>query len=276
MQPQEPVQREAHIQKLELELKSRGFSRRTIKAYMFHASYFLRRVNPDAPLEEIQRHFVGMSERLDPRTVNLHISAIKFFYRTVFGKEIQVTFMKKPARIPDALSKEEVRSIINAITNIKHKMIVETIYGCGLRVSEAAKLKKDDVRFGESVLFVRQGKGKKDRFVSLPATLSERLKAHILLRNDGNPYVFDSARGGHITIATIQKVVESAAVKAGITRHVHPHMFRHSYATHLLENGTDITIIQRLLGHADVKTTQIYAHVSNAVIKCVKSPLDTL
>lgn len=264
------------IAKLELELKSRGLSRKTIKSYLFHVSRFLAFVRIEAPDWEIKRYFAELSERMGPRTINQRISAVKFFYRNVLGKEVYVPFMKMPSRIPEILTKSEVLKMITAISNAKHRLLVETVYGCGLRVSEAAKLKKCDLLFGEGILFVRQGKGNKDRIVSLPSTLSKRLEAYLILRNDNNPYVFDSSRGGHLTIMSIQKIVDRAAAKAGIIKNVHPHILRHSYATHLLENGTDIRIIQRLLGHSDVRTTEMYTHVSTALIKNVKSPLDSL
>lgn len=262
--------------KLEIELKSRGFSAKTVKSYMFHTSCFLKRLGAQTEHDEIRRYFAGLSEKMDPRTVNLRISAVNFFYRNVLGREMAITFLKRPKRVPEVLTKNEVQRIITAISNTKHKLIIETVYGCGLRVSEAAKLKKDDIRFEEGILFVRQGKGNKDRVVSLPFTLSKRLESYILLRNDENSYVFDSARGGRLTEATIEKIVDKAASIAGIIKNVHPHTLRHSYATHLLENGTDIHIIQKLLGHSDVRTTEMYTHVSTALIKNIRSPLDTL
>lgn len=262
--------------KLEIELKSRGFSAKTIKSYIFHTSCFLKRMGAQAEHTEIQRYFAELSDKMDPTTVNLRISAVKFFYKNVFEKEIIINFLKRPKRIPEVLTKDEVAAILNSINNPKHRILLETVYGCGLRVSEAAKLKKCDIRFMEGLVFVRQGKGNKDRTVSLPATISKRLESYLLLRNDNNPYVFDSARGGHLTIKSIQKIMENATQKAGIMKNVHVHTLRHSYATHLLENGTDIHIIQRLLGHEDVKTTQLYTHVSNALIKNIRSPLDAL
>lgn len=267
---------DACIQKLELELKSRGFSAKTIKSYLFHVSCFLSRLGTCASQDEIQKYFVHLSEKSDPRTVNLRISAVKFFYRNVLKRDLDINYLKRPKRLPEVLTKEEVVAILNCIINPKHRLLLETVYGCGLRVSEAAKLKKVDIRFRDGLIFVRQGKGKKDRAISLPSTLSKRLESYLLLRNDDNPYVFDSARGGHLTVMSIQKIVDNAAKKAGINKNVHPHTLRHSYATHLLENGTDIRIIQRVLGHSDIRTTEIYTHVSTALIKNVKSPLDTL
>ncbi len=264
------------LEKLEIELKSRGFSAKTVKSYVFHTSCFLKRIGAQAEHDEIQRYFTDISEKMDPRTVNLRISAVKFFYRNVLKREIDVCYFKRPKRLPEVLTKEEVAAILNSITNLKHRILLETVYGCGLRVSEAAKLKKCDIRFMDGLVFVRQGKGNKDRTVSLPLTVSKRLESYLFLRNDNNPYVFDSTRGGYLTTKSIQKIMENATQKAGILKNVHVHTLRHSYATHLLENGTDIHIIQRLLGHEDVKTTQLYTHVSNALIKNIQSPLDTL
>ena len=265
-----------YIQKLELELKSRGFSRKTVESYIFHVSSFLNHRGTKSSKEDIQRYFVGLSERLDARTVNLRISAVKFFYRQVLGNDLDIEYMKRPKRIPEVLTKEEIVAILRNVYNAKHRLLLEMIYGCGLRVSEAIKLKKDDIRFEEGILFIREGKGKKDRMVSVPSNTSERVKHYISLRNDDNPYVFDSLRGGHLTTMSIQKIVKNAAKKAGIKKCVHPHTLRHSYATHLLEDGTDLRIIQRLLGHSDLRTTEIYTHISSALIKSVKSPLDAL
>ncbi|RLG14096.1 MAG: hypothetical protein DRN71_03650 [Candidatus Nanohalarchaeota archaeon] len=126
-----------YIQMLELELKSRGFSGKTVKSYVFHVSCFLNHAGTESSKEDIQRYFVGLSERLDRRTVNLRISAVKFFYRQVLLKDFDIKYMKRPKRIPGVLTKEETVAILNQITNPKHTLLIETIYGCGLRVSEA-------------------------------------------------------------------------------------------------------------------------------------------
>ncbi len=265
-----------NIQKFELELKSRGYSKKTVKSYLFQVSCFLENLRPNPTQEEIQKYFVNMADKKDPRTVNLRISAVKFFFRTVLDRELQLNFMKRPKKIPEVLTKEETIVILNQITNPKHRLLIETIYGCGLRVSEATMLKKQDLRFDENILMIRQSKGRKDRFVMLPTSISSRMKSYICARADNNPYVFDSSRGGHLTVKSVQKIVKNATKKAGITKNVHVHTLRHSYATHLLENGTDLRIIQQLLGHSNIKTTEIYTHISTALIKNVKSPLDNL
>ena len=265
--------------KLENEIKSRGFSRKTLKSYMFHVGRFSSDVKIDPSTlsdNDVQRYFLNIGNFMDPLTVNLRISAVKFFYREVLRRELVLNYVKRPKRLPEVLTKEETVQILKSISNTKHRLMIEIVYGCGLRVSEVVRLKKEDVRFGEGVLFVREGKGMKDRAITLPASLSSRLENYLNYRSDNNPFVFDSSRGGHLSIKSVQKILEQAVKKAGIPKNVHVHTLRHSYATHLLEQGTDLRIIQKLLGHADIKTTQIYTHVSTATIKNVTSPLDTL
>ncbi len=200
----------------------------------------------------------------------------QFISALTIGKDLEINYLKRPKRIPEVLTKKEIVAILRNVSNIKHRLLLEIIYGCGLRLSEAIKLKRNDFRFEEGILFIREGKGKKDRMVSVPSNTSEMIKHYLSLRNDDNPYVFDSLMGGHLTTMSVQKIVKNAAKKACIEKCVHPHTLRHSYATHLLEDGTDLRIIQRLFGHSDLRTTEIYTHISSALIKSVKSPLDAL
>lgn len=267
------------LQKLENEIMSRGFSRKTLKSYMFHVGRFLSDVKADPDMifdADIQKYFLNIGNFMDPLTVNLRISAVKFFYREILGRGLILNYVKRPKKLPEVLTKEETVRILRSISNTKHRLMIEAVYGCGLRVSEVVRLKKEDVRFEEGVLFVREGKGMKDRVITLPTSLSSRLENYLNSRSDNNPFVFDSSRGGNLSIKSVQKILEEAVKRAGITKNVHVHTLRHSYATHLLEQGTDLRIIQKLLGHADIKTTQIYTHVSTATIKNVTSPLDTL
>ncbi|MFH1978109.1 MAG: site-specific tyrosine recombinase/integron integrase [Candidatus Aenigmatarchaeota archaeon] len=257
--------------RLENELKSRGFSRKTVKSYLFHVSTFLRHISTDSTQEEIQRYFIQLAENADPRTVNLRISAVKFFYKNILHRNLYINYMKRPRKIPEVLTVQEVMYMISSTTNPKHRTIIEMLYGCGLRVSEITKIKKSDINIPERIIFIRQGKGMKDRIVPLPLTLKEIVYNFSV---DDCPYVFQSERGGKLTEKTIQVIVKNAAKKAEIKKRVSPHTLRHSYATHLLESGTDIRIIQRLLGHSSVKTTELYTHVSRALLKNIKSPLD--
>lgn len=160
---------------------------------------------------------------------------------------IEINYMKRAKKLPKILTKEEIVRMINFISNAKHKLLIETVYGCGLRVSEVVKLKKDDIRFKEKIIFVRSSKGKKDRFVTLPTSLVDRLEAYFNSRNDSNPYIFDSLRSGNLTVKSVQNIVKQATKRTGIKKNVHVHTLRHSFATHLLEQGTDMRIIQKVV-----------------------------
>jgi len=150
------------------------------------------------------------------------------------------------------------------------KLILRT----GLRVSEIVDLKKDEVNFNEGLIHIRLAKGKKDRFVKIPLSIKNELENYCKLDNE--EILFSSNRSGKLTKDTIQKIVQNSSKKVGIKKRVYPHLWRHSFATHLLEQGTDLRIIQKLLGHSSIKTTQIYTQISQASIKNIKSPLDNL
>jgi len=164
--------------------------------------------------------------------------------------------------------------MIEKTTNTKHRLILKLLYGCGLRLGEIINLKREDVNFKEGLIKINLAKGRKDRFVKIPNSVEVELESYCTL--DNNRILFVSNRGGKLTTKSIQKIVQNAARKAEIKKRVYPHLLRHSFATHLLEAGTDLRIIQKLLGHSDVKTTQIYTQVSQANIRNIKSPLDNL
>jgi site-specific recombinase XerD len=261
---------------LKNKMKARGFSEKTQKSYLFHCNEFLKQMKTDATDEEIQDYFIRLQEKHDVLTINLRVSAVKFMFVVLFNRKINVKYMKRPRRLPEVLTRQETVAIITNIKNHKHCLLIQTIYGCGLRVSEAIELRKENLIFDDNVIIIKEGKGRKDRIVKMPLSIAEQLKAYIDSRNDDNPYVFDSNMGGHLTIKSVQLIVKKACKKAEIKRSIHVHTLRHSFATHLLEQGTDLRVIQRLLGHSNIKTTEIYTHVSRNLIKNVVSPLDTL
>lgn len=264
------------MQKLALELKVRNFSQKTVRIYEFHVRRFLFSINKpvlDVSDQDIKLYVSSLLDREDPATVSLALSAIKFLYLSVYNKEIVIPYPRKAKRLPDVLTIDEVRRLLSSEDNVRHRLLLELLYGCGLRVSEAIGLKRDQINFDEGLLTVREGKGKKDRHVTLPVSIRPKLKAYLDARCDESPYVFNT-RSGHLRVTSAQIIVKEASKKAGILKNVTPHTLRHSYATHLLEAGTDIRIIQRLLGHSDIKTTQIYTQISTQLIKNVKSPLD--
>jgi len=269
------MERAELIKRLIQEIEIRNLSKSTLKSYLFSVNKFFDYLGKRDPSEQEVKDYIQKEIKRKSATSLAHeIFAIQFFFEKVLNMKINIPRPKKNKSLPEILTKEEVKRIIEVTTNSKHRLILELLYGCGLRAEETTNLKKQDVNFEKYLLHVRLGKGKKDRFVKIPERIIEELRSYIFLLN--GDYLFPSNRGGKLTTATIQAVVEKSALKAGIAKEVYPHLFRHSFATHLLEQGTDIKIIQKILGHADIKTTQIYTQISQANIKNIKSPLDTI
>jgi site-specific recombinase XerD len=269
------MQNSGLLNKLKRELEIRNFSGKTVKSYFFSVSKFLEYAENKKLDENAVKNYVqSLIKRKNPSTVSSNISAIEFFFAKVLREKLKLAHPKRNKTIPEILSVDEIRKLINIVNNIKHKLILRLLYGCGLRVSELVNLRKEDFNFSEGLIHIKLGKGRKDRFVNIPNSIKEELESYYKLNN--SEYFFESNRKGKLTTATIQKIVKNSARKAGIKKNVHPHTLRHSFATHLLESGVDLRIIQKLLGHSDIKTTQVYLSVSNQLIKNIKSPLDSL
>jgi len=263
------------IKKLEENLLLRNYSKQTIKSYLFVVGKYLESSKTLGINHESAKKFV--LKRLlsnEPASVNHDVFAIKYFFKEILKQDLEIPNPKRNKTLPDILTLVEIKKMISFTENIKHKLILKLLYGCGLRVSEVVNLKVNDISFDEGVIKICLAKGKKDRFVKLPNSVFIELKNYINLSSC--EILFPSNRGGKLNKKTILKIVQNAAKKADIRRRVYPHLLRHSFATHLLENGTDLRIIQKLLGHSDIKTTQIYTQISQASIKNIKSPLDNL
>ncbi len=270
------------LEKLETELKIRGFSKKTVDAYLYHNKNFCNFTNkiPNSVDENDAKKYMAylISDRkLRPKSVNLILSALKFFHREILQNPAfnAVKAPKLEKKLPTVLTKEEIRKLIDAANNPKHKLIIELMYSSGLRVSECVSLKFDDLDLQEKMGKIRHGKGDKERYIILSDSLISHLKEYSSKKKDNSQYIF-SVNGRPITTRQAQKVVKGTAKKAGIKKRVFCHALRSSFATHLLEAGTDIRVIQELLGHSDLSTTQIYTKVSTQQLKKVKSPLDTL
>ena len=263
--------------KLKENLILRNYSKETSKAYLVHIKKyfeFLNYFNEMPNFENAKKYILKKLEKNEPSSVHHTIFALEYFFKNILNQNIYIPKPKRNKTIPIILTPEEIKKMIKITSNIKHKLILKILYGCGLRVSEIINLKKENVNFEEKLIHINLAKGKKDRFVKVPESLTEELKAYIKLNPD--KILFPSNRGGKLTKKSIGKIVENSAKKAEITKEVYPHLLRHSFATHLLENGTDLRIIQKLLGHSDIKTTQIYTQISQASIKNIKNPLDNL
>lgn len=213
-----------------------------------------------------------------PAYVNQAISAVKFYYEAVCGiQESSIWFVrpKKEKKLPNVLSQGEVLKLLGNIANLKHKSILSLTYSSGLRVGEVVRLKFQDIDIERKTIFIKQGKGKKDRYTLLSDAALAVIKQYIMIEKP-KIWLFPGQTDGHLTERTVQKVFEQAFKAAKIIKKVSVHSFRHSFATHLLEGGTDLRYIQELLGHQSVKTIEIYTHVSVKDIRRIQSPLDRL
>ena len=267
----------------EKDMKLRGFTKSTIETYLFHNYKFLKFIGK-SPREvdsyDIKQYLNYLIEKkyAKPRTVNLAISALKFYYEKFSNKRLfsRISKCKEEKLLPRVLSKGEILRMINATGNKKHKLLIELMYSSGLRVSECVKLKINDVHIERKVGIVRQGKGKKDRLFLLSDKFLKDFSDFVNNRENGNEYVFNDHDKGHMTIRNAQRIVKNAARNAEITKRVHCHMLRASFATHLLEQGINESYIQKLMGHASKKTLERYLAVKVDDALKVKSPLDNL
>lgn len=210
---------------------------------------------------------------------NQIVNAIKLFFKTIRETKIEIDKIHRPKRskvLPNVLSKEEVKLILNAHSNIKHKMMLSLIYSCGLRCGELLALKPVHIDSKRNIVLLKNAKGKKDRIVPLSPKILEMLRAYFVVYKP-TTYLFEGQTIGlPYDPRSLQLILKQALQKTGITKPATLHWLRHSYATHLLESGTDLRYIQELLGHNSSKTTEIYTHVSTKSIQQIKSPFDDL
>ena len=270
------------LKKLETELKIRGFSKETVKSYTRHNNDFLAFINkaPSTVSEDDIKSYLAhliSDKKLSSSSVALSRSALLFFYNQVLSKGFSAIKTPKITRNPPAiLSKEEVKALINACFNKKSRLLIQLLYSSGLRVSECLNLNVEDFDFKDKTFLVRQGKGKKDRNSLLSETLAENLKAYLDNSAISSGLIFRNREGYRLSARNAQKIVSGAAKRAGIKKIVTPHKLRHSFATHLLDSGVSIRVIQELLGHSNLQTTQIYTQVSKEHLRNIRSPLDDL
>jgi len=271
--------------RMKAECLLRGLSPNTYNGHLCRCRRFAKhfmRSPAEMGEEEVRRFLLHLAdvEKAGPAKQKSYIGALKFLYREILNRPEVVENLKNPklpSRLPVVLSREEVLAIMEAIASIKHKAIVATSYGTGLRIAEVAALKKTDVDSQRMRIYVQLGKGKKDRHSILSPLLLELLREYYQKSRPKGDWLFpgrDPLR--HISTAAISLAFRKAIKKAGIQKKATFHSLRHSFATHLLENGTDIRIVQQLLGHSSIRTTVRYTHVSNAFLKTVESPWDAL
>ncbi len=264
--------------KVEEELRLRNYSPRTVRAYLACLKEYFTFKQADYHIpnqEHIRNYLLGKhDQQYSAQTINLHLNAIKFFYRIVVktNQPINVRFAKRPSALPVVLSRDEIRRVTRSITNAKHRIMISLAYGAGLRVSEVVNLRVRDVQFDELTIHLKRAKGGKDRLTVFPVKLKTDLQ-NITAGKSGDDYVFVSERGGRFSERTAQKIFENGLRHAAIGKPATFHSLRHSFATHLLENGVDVRYVQELLGHQNIRTTQRYTQVTNPKLKNIKSPL---
>ena len=263
-------------------LQLKRYSVSTIKIYSSYFSQFMKyfdkydlnKISSDQInayiLELMHNHGISSSQQ------NQRINAIKFYYEKVLGREKQYYKVERPRKerkLPTVLSKQEVNLLLNFSVNIKHKCILTTIYSAGLRRSELINLKVEDIDSKRGLIKIRGAKGKKDRHTLLSEKLISLLREYYRIYQPVE-WLFEGQKGGKYSPTSVAKILKKAVKKSGIRKHVTPHCLRHSFATHLLEQGTNLRYIQEILGHEDPRTTQIYTRVATNELSNIRSPFD--
>jgi len=265
------------VDKLRTELKLRGFSPLTTRNYSFFVEKFLKSCGKESgsiDQEDAKKYLASLYDSKSKNTIMLAAASLKFFFQEIIKKEFNdVRIPKKDKKLPEVLSKEEVLKLLNSAETRKSRLMLSLLYSSGLRVSELVHLKPSDISFTENTGWVRGGKGSKDRMFilsnGLGIELQEYLKKHKEYR-----YLFSQDKP--LTTRNVQKIVKHVRTRADIQKRVTPHTLRHSFATHLLEAGTDLRKIQVLLGHSSLNTTSLYTHISSDELKKIPNPLDNL
>ncbi|GAB6089764.1 site-specific tyrosine recombinase/integron integrase [Spirochaeta dissipatitropha] len=270
-----------HVEECLRHLRRKRYSPNTIKSYLFHIRQFLIFTETEGTptTDQILAYFdsIAANERFSSAYQQLAVNAVKFYVQTVCKSSMPDVSLRprREKRLPSILSEQEVAGILRNIANTKHKTVISLIYSGGLRVSEAVNLKISELDTDRNMIRISQSKGKKDRMVSLSPRFLLLLQQY-LSEYQPKTWLFEGQKGGKYTVRSIQAVFHAACKRAGIQKKATVHTLRHSYATHLLEKGTDLRIIQELLGHSSSKTTEIYTHVSSATISNIRSPFDEL
>jgi site-specific recombinase XerD len=229
--------------------------------------------------EQIQTYllFLLQERKLAPATVNLHMDAMRTFYKLMAPDSTIMAdccHVKTPKHIPVVLSREEVKKLIAAVVNIKHKAALMLLYSSGLRLQECLTLRPFHIESARMKVRVEQGKGKKDRYTVLSQRTLDTLREYCR-EYKPKKWLFEGWNGNHFCARSLGNIVRNATIKARLDKRVSPHTLRHSFATHLMESGVALPIIQQLLGHSNIKTTMIYLQVSEPMINRIKSPLDS-
>ncbi|MCH2451360.1 MAG: site-specific integrase [Gracilimonas sp.] len=272
------------ISKYESKLILKNYSKKTVEVYVSALGIFLSYIQSNEvqhvtskTLEDFYRH-AAVELGYGYSMMKQLLASVKFLYEEVLKKDIDFDFrikMKKPSTIPEMLSVEEVQRLLNSFTNLKHKAIFTLCYSAGLRLGEILNIKLSDIDSDRMQIRIEQAKVKKDRYSILSPKVLELLRDYVK-EYKPKKYLFEGQKGGKYSSSSVQQLMRRHRKKANIKKKATPHTLRHSFATHLLDNGIDIRFIQELLGHKHISTTQIYTHVSSRSLKDVQIPVENL
>lgn len=270
-----------YLKQLQDSLNYQNYSPRTVDIYSTCVEVFLKRYNKNPQLiiheDVVQFTLYLQSKNKAPKTINLYKDAMKYFITHILKKHDfpHIKLSKEPRKLPVILSIQEVQQMLSLTKNPKHKLLLSLTYGAGLRLSEIISLKLKDVDLDRNTIHLKWAKGKKDRTTIFPQNVRQ-LFLQVTAGYSADALVIVSERWWPVVARTAQNIFYQAIKRADIKKDVTFHSLRHSFATHLLEQGTDIRFVQTLLGHANIRTTQIYTHVMQPALDKIKSPLDTL
>lgn len=265
------------------ELRRRKYSEKTIKTYLYCIDKFFSKCHKTIDKiskKEIKEFLNEISKKGKAgNTINVYLNALKFFFEEILGKKMKlnIKYSKIPKKIPLILTKQEIKNLFDFIENKKYRLMTKLMYSAGLRVSELINLKIKDLEIDDGYGWVRKGKGKKDRLFIIAESLKDEIRKFIGSKKlDEYGYLFVSNRRDKYSIRTLQSIIKKAVKKAGLDKKISCHTLRHSFATHLIEDGYSVSEVQSLLGHTSPKTTFTYLHTSAPNLINVKSPIDDL
>lgn len=263
------------IELFKRELLIRRYSQSTIDTYCSCLKVIISKIGQNPSIDSIKEFLLTIKNNSYHKQM---VGCIHKYFEFVLNQKLSlkdIPYPRKEEKLPEILSQAEIQLIFKQITNLKHKSILSLLYGCGLRISEVINLKIADIDSSRMVINIREAKGNKDRQVQLPIELLELLRKYFSIFNP-KEYLFNGQFGLKYSDRSINQLLKYYSRKAGITKRVHAHKFRHSFATHLLDNGIDIYLIQKLLGHKKQETTEIYAKLSTTRISKIQSPLQQI
>jgi len=271
--------------RMDADMEIRGLALNTRKAYLLAMRKFVRHFMrpPDRlTLEDIRQYqlYLTRERKVSWSVFNIAVAAIKFFYRVTLRKDWkidEVPYQRKPRVLPEIPSAEKVRALFDSTRNLKHRALLMTLYAAGLRASEAVHLQVSDIDSQRMVIRIEQAKGRKDRYVMLSPKLLEVLREYWRAKRPGT-WLFPSSQTSDRPLSpdAVGSIVEKAQKAAGVPGRIYPHLLRHAFATHLLEHGANLRVIQKLLGHRSLRSTEIYTHVAKNYLEKTPSPLDLL